>query len=121
MREICLVNTISIVLYPDRHIPLVEAAGQTELAVGVPQTVGQYICNRPAHLCVVTFDHDGFFGEIRHNGDAALCGSRFYGANAVVEQFPKIHLGKHKPLPAHIESGDIQKFIHQFRHTVAFC
>ena len=40
MREICLVNTISIVLYPDRHIPLVEAAGQTELAVGVPQTVG---------------------------------------------------------------------------------
>ena len=69
-------------LYPDRYIPLVVAAGQTVLAVSVPQTVGQYICNRPAHLCVVTFDHDGFFREIWHNGDAALCGSRLYGAKA---------------------------------------
>ena len=92
MGKIRLGDAVSIILYPDYHIPFVRPAGQAQLAAGIPQSVGQDVRDRPAHLRVIAFDHDGFFGEIRHNGYAAMGGCRLHGAKAVVEQLPKIHL-----------------------------
>ena len=77
-------DAVPVVLYPDYHIPFVGPAGQAQLAVGIPQSVGQDIRDRPAHLRVIAFDHDGFFGEVRHDSDAAGGGCRLHGAYAVV-------------------------------------
>ena len=101
--QISLGNAISIVLYPDYHIPFVGPAGQTQLTAGIPQSVGQDIRDRPAHLRVIAFDHDGFFREVRRDGNAAGSGCRFHGAYAVVEQFSNIRFGKGKRLPPHID------------------
>ncbi len=96
-------NAISIVLYPDYHIPFVGPTGQTQLTAGIPQSVGQDIRDRPAHLRVIAFDHDGFFREVRRDGNAAGSGCRLHGAYAVVEQFSNIRFGKGKRLPPHID------------------
>ena len=101
--QVSLGNAISIVLYPDYHIPFVGPAGQAQLAMGIPQSVGQDIRDRPADLRVIAFDHDGFFREVRRDGNAAGSGCRFHGAYAVVEQFSNIRFGKGKRLPPHID------------------
>ena len=72
MGKVLLGNAVSIVLYPDHHIPFVGPAGQAQLAAGIPQTVGQDIRDRPAYLRVIAFDHDGLFGKIRYNDDSAM-------------------------------------------------
>ena len=84
MRDVRLGDADSVILYPNRHVPLVKAAGQADLAAGIPHAVGQDICDRSAQSGVIAAYHDGRFGEIRHNGNAAASGCRLHGANAVV-------------------------------------
>ena len=84
VRQVRFGDAVPIVLYPDGHVPLIRAAGQAQLAAGIPQSVGQDIRDRPAHLRVIAFDHDGFFREVRRDGNAAGSGCRFHGAYAVV-------------------------------------
>ena len=41
--KIFLGDAVPVILYPYRHMPLVRAAGQAQLAAGIPQPVGEDI------------------------------------------------------------------------------
>ena len=84
MGKIFLGDAVPVVLYPDGHVPLIRAAGQAQLAVGIAHAVGQDIGDRSAQPGIIAADHNGLLGEIRHDGDAAGGGCRLHGAYAVV-------------------------------------
>ena len=81
--QVFLGDAISIVLYPDYHIPFVGPAGQAQLAAGLAHAVGQDIGDRSAQPGIIAADHNGLLGEIWHDCDAAG-GCRLHGAYAVV-------------------------------------
>ena len=81
--KIFLGDAVPVVLYPYRHMTLVHATGQAQLAAGLAHAVGQDIGDRSAQPGIIAADHNGLLGEIRHDCDAAG-GCRLHGAYAVV-------------------------------------
>ena len=84
VRQVRFGDAVSVVLYAYRHLPPVCAAGQAQLAAGIAHAVGQDIGDRSAQPGIIAADHNGLFGEIRHDSDAAGGGCRLHGAYAVV-------------------------------------